>query len=92
MQPRNLLAAAGAELELEDVAAGADVDDEALVDGVLLTLDVLLPQAASSRLATAAAAVVTNAVCFTVSSTGPRLLPRAQASRGFPPEPRLPAD
>jgi hypothetical protein len=63
------------------VAAGVFVADGAL--------DVLLPQAAISRLAAAAAAVVINAVCLTVSSTGPGLS-GAQASRGSPHGPDCP--
>jgi len=64
MQPRNLRAAAAA-LEL----AGAADELVAPADGAL---DELLPQAASSRL-TAAVAAVIKAVCLTVSSTGPGL-------------------
>jgi hypothetical protein len=91
MQPRNFAAAAAGaelELELEGVAAGAD-DDEVLVDGVvLLGLDELLPQPAISRLAAAAAAAVTNAVCFTVSSTGPScyLVPRRHGASPHGPD------
>jgi hypothetical protein len=72
MHPRNLL-----EVEAPVVL---DVGDEAAAEfdvlGVVLdeALDELLPQAASSRhvLAAAAAAVI-NAVCLTVSSSGPGL-------------------
>jgi hypothetical protein len=89
MQPRNLLDAAAVLVpELEVVGAAADDDVE--LDGVLeLGLDVLLPQAAISRLAAAAAAVVINAVCLTVSSTGPGCA-GAQASRGTPHGPDCP--
>jgi hypothetical protein len=52
-----------------DALAGAELD--ALAAGVLLTLDVLLPHAASSRAVTPAAAAVINAVCLTISSTEP---------------------
>ncbi|HWG00333.1 MAG TPA: hypothetical protein VG164_00605 [Trebonia sp.] len=68
MQPRNLpLADPPAPPELLPVpAVGEELDEpDELDDGAL---DVLVPQAASSTL-TAAAAAVINAVCFTVSST-----------------------
>jgi hypothetical protein len=61
-----------------DAAAGLDAlvlaEVDAAAAGVLLellTLDVLLPHAASSRAVTPAAAAVINAVCFTISSTEP---------------------
>jgi len=69
MQPRNLAPDAAAVL---DVLALAEV--AALAAGVLLellTLDVLLPHAAISRVAAPAAAAVINAVCLTISSTEP---------------------
>jgi hypothetical protein len=82
-------------VELDEVV-GAGADDDGDDDaGVLVpadgALDVLLPQAATSRLAAAAAAVVINAVCFTVSSTGTRLC-RCPGVTGLPPRPRLPED
>jgi hypothetical protein len=70
------------------VVAGADVAAE--VGVAAGALDVLLPQAATSRLA-AAAAVVMNAVCLTVSSTGPGFA-GCPGVTGLPPRPRLPAD
>jgi hypothetical protein len=80
MQPRNLavvdagavldaLVVAGALAELDVAVLAAGV----LAAGVLLTLDELLPQAASSRVAAPATAAVINAVCFTVSSQWIRL-------------------
>jgi hypothetical protein len=69
------------EVEVE-VGDDAGADDDELAVGVLVAagaLDVLLPQAATSRLAAAAAAVVINAVCLTVSSTGPGFAGYAQA-------------
>jgi hypothetical protein len=88
MQPRN---------ELPDAAAGLDDvagADEAAADVVVLVdagaLDVLLPHAAITRLAAAAAAAAINAECFTVSSTG-RGCAGAQARRVLP-QPRLPED
>jgi hypothetical protein len=74
MQPRNLAPDAAAGL---DALVLAEVD--ALAAGVpleLLTLDVLLPHAASSRAVTPAAAAVINAVCLTISSTGQLPSPR----------------
>jgi len=71
MQPRNLAPVAAAGL---DALVLAEVD--ALAAGVLLTLDVLLPHAASSRAVTPAAAAVINAVCLTISSTGQLPSPR----------------
>jgi hypothetical protein len=62
-----------AELGLDALAAGA--------------LEELLPQAASSRLVTDAAAAVINAVCLTVSS---RPDCRSLGVTGLPPKPRLP--
>jgi hypothetical protein len=70
MQPRNELPAAAGLLAAADVDAGAD---EAAADVVVVAagaLDVLLPQAAITRLAATAAAAAINAECFTVSSTG----------------------
>jgi hypothetical protein len=74
--------------------AGADVAgaDDAAADVVLVAagaLDVLLPHAAITRLAAAAAATVNNADFFTVSSTG--RVCGAQARRDAP-QPRLPED
>jgi hypothetical protein len=91
MQARNDEPAAPPPVE---VAVGdvAGADDVAADVGELVAAggaDVLLPQAAISRLAAAAAAVVINAVCLTVSSTGPGL-PGAQASRGSPHGPDCP--
>jgi hypothetical protein len=61
MQPTKLLPdAAGAELECDGLD---ELDDGAL--------DELEPQAAIVRLVAAIAAAAINAVCFTVSSTGP---------------------
>jgi hypothetical protein len=74
MQPRSLAPdAAGLDaLELAEV--------DALAAGVLLellTLDVLLPHAAISRVAAPAAAAVINAVCLTISSTEPDAVAQA---------------
>jgi hypothetical protein len=69
MHPRNLLEVeAPVVLDVVDEAAG-ELDVVVLV----LVLDELLPQAASSRHVLAAAAAVINAVCLTVSSSGPGL-------------------
>jgi hypothetical protein len=71
MQPRNELAAAVL-VEL-DVAGGADVAAEVgdvVVVVAVGALDELLPHAATTRVAAAAAATAINAECFTVSSTG----------------------
>jgi hypothetical protein len=90
MQARNEPDAAPVEVEVAaGVVAGADVAAEVGVDAG--ALDVLLPQAATSRLAAAAAAVVINAVCLTVSSTGPGFA-GCPGVTGLPPRPRLPAD
>jgi hypothetical protein len=67
-------------------AAGADAD--VLLD--VGALDELLPHAAISKLAAAAAAVAINAVFFTVSSPGPGLC-RCPGLEGRP-QPRLPED
>jgi hypothetical protein len=75
MQPRSLAPVAAL---VPDVLALAEVD--ALAAGVvleLLTLDVLLPHAASSRAATPAAAAEINAVCLTISSTEPVAIAQA---------------
>jgi hypothetical protein len=78
MQPRNLPEAEGLDVPVEL----PELDElDPFADGAL---DVLLPHAASSTLAVAAAAVI-NAVCLTVSSRLPE--PRR---RGGPPWPRLP--
>src|SRR6204780_3431041 len=69
MQPRSLAPGAAAVL---DALVLTEVD--ALAAGVLLgllTLDVLLPHATSSRVAAPAAAAEINAVCLTISSTEP---------------------
>jgi hypothetical protein len=90
MQPRNELPAAAGLLAAADVDAGAD---EAAADVVVVVaagaLDVLLPQAAMTRLAATAAAAVINAEYFTVSST--KRSCGAQARRDAP-QPRLPGD
>jgi len=65
MHPRDEVLAAPAVL---DAAADVAAELVALAAGAL---DELLPHAASSRLVAAAAAVAINAVCLTVSSTGP---------------------
>ena len=57
------------------------VGDGALL--VVLTLDVLLPHAAISRVAAPAATTVANEVCLTVSSTGPDCQ-RPGLTRAFP--------
>ncbi len=59
-------------LDVVDEAAG---ELDALVPVLALdeALDELLPQAASSKQVLAAAAAVINAVCLTVSSSGPGL-------------------
>src|ERR1700749_379070 len=70
MQPRNLapLAAPAVLDALLLAELGAAAAGELLE---LLTLDVLLPHAASSRAVTPAAAAGINAVCLTISSTEP---------------------
>jgi hypothetical protein len=78
MQPRNL-----PEAEALDVPVELDELDP-FADGAL---DVLLPHAASSTLAVAAAAVI-NAVCLTVSSTAPGC--RSPGAAGVPPGPDCP--
>jgi hypothetical protein len=74
MQPRNLVVAAGAdELAAADVlGAAAELDVAGALDAAgVVTLDVLLPQAATSRAAApAATTVAANEVCLTVSSPG----------------------
>jgi hypothetical protein len=83
MQPVNELPEALAGLEAAaDVAAGLELDAPAAG-----ALEELLPQAASSRLVTDAAAAVINAVCLTVSS---RPDCRSPGVTGLPPKPRLP--
>jgi len=77
MQPRKLPPAAAA-LVAADV--GLDVLDGALVE--------LLPHAASTKLTAAVAAADINAVCFTVSSTGPGC--RVPRHHGTPPSPDCP--
>jgi hypothetical protein len=73
MQPRNDEPDAAAGLDVLDAGVDAAAADEVvLVDAG--ALDVLLPQAAITRLAATAAAAAINAECFTVSSTG-RVVP-----------------
>jgi hypothetical protein len=73
MHPRNLAPVAAPVVLDALVLALALVEVDALAAGVLpeLTLDELLPHAASSRVAAPAAAAVINAVCLTISSTEP---------------------
>jgi len=75
------------EVEVE-VAAGADVVAELVAAGGVV---VLLPQAAISRVVTAAAAVPINAVCLTVILHWTRLC-RCPGVTELPPKPRLPED
>jgi hypothetical protein len=83
MQPVNELLEAPAGPE-----AAADVAAEpGLVAVAAGALEVLLPQAASSRLVAAAATVVINAVCLTVSS---RPDCRSPGVTGLPPSPDCP--
>src|SRR3984885_11479500 len=73
MHPRSLLEVdAPVVLDVVDEAV-AELDALVLVLVVDEALDELLPQAASSRHVLAAAAAVNNAVCLTVSSSGPGL-------------------
>jgi hypothetical protein len=73
MQPRSLaVVEAPVVLELVDEAA-AELDALVLALVVDEALDELLPQAASSKQVLAAAAAAINAVCLTVSSSGPGL-------------------
>jgi hypothetical protein len=73
MHPRNLaVVEAPVVLELVDEAA-AELDALVLALVVDEALDELLPQAASSKQVLAAAAAAINAVCLTVSSSGPGL-------------------
>jgi hypothetical protein len=75
MHPRNLLVVE-ALLVLDEVAeAAGELDVLVLVPVLALdeALDELLPQAASSKQVLAAAAAAINAVCLTVSSSGPGL-------------------
>jgi hypothetical protein len=74
MQPTKLL---------PDAAAGLDAECDGLDELEDGALDELEPHAAIARLAAAIAAADINAVCFTVSSTGPGCrLPR---HHGTPP-------
>jgi len=77
MQPRKLLPAAAPVAPVLPVAAAlddaVDADDEVLDDEG--ALDELLPHAAISKLAAAAAAVVINPVFLTVSSPRPGVPP-----------------
>jgi len=77
MHPRNLPEVeALVVLDALDEAAG-ELDALALALALVLVvdeaLDELLPQAASSKQVLAAAAAAINAVCLTVSSSGPGL-------------------
>jgi hypothetical protein len=73
MHPSNLLEVdAPVVLDVLDEAAG-ELDALALGLVVDEALDELLPQAASSKQVLAAAAAAINAVCLTVSSSGPGL-------------------
>jgi hypothetical protein len=75
MHPRNLLEVeALVVLDALDEAEG-ELDALVLAPGLVVdeALDELLPQAASSKQVLAAAAAAINAVCLTVSSTGPGL-------------------
>jgi hypothetical protein len=85
MQPRNLLVVDAPLVEVE-VAAGADVVAELVDPGALV---VLLPQAAISRVVTAAAAVPIKAVCLTVILHWTRLC-RCPGVTGLPPSPDCP--
>jgi hypothetical protein len=65
MQPRNLPVVEADDVELLD--AGAELDElaaGALVMGLLVALDELLPHAAMSRLAAPAATAATHGVCL----------------------------
>jgi hypothetical protein len=83
MHPRKEVLEAPAVLDA--VAEAAAELDVLVADGAL---DELLPHAASSRLVAAAAAAVINAVCLTVSSTGPGC--RSPGITGLPPGPDCP--
>jgi hypothetical protein len=73
MHPRNLpVVEAPVVLDVLDEAAG-ELDALVLALVVDEALDELLPQAASSKQVLAAAAAAINAVCLTVSSSGPGL-------------------
>jgi hypothetical protein len=73
MQPRSLpVVEAVLVLDVVGEAAG-ELDVLVLVLGLDEALDELLPQAASSKQVLAAAAAAINAVCLTVSSSGPGL-------------------
>jgi hypothetical protein len=73
MHPRNLLVVE-ALLVLDEVAeAAGELDVLVPVLALDEALDELLPQAASSKQVLAAAAAAINAVCLTVSSSGPGL-------------------
>src|ERR1700728_1318060 len=77
MQPRNLADVDAPVLLLDALVLG--LAERVLLE--LLTLDELLPHAASSRVAAPApaAAAVINAVCRTISSTGSVAQPRPAA-------------
>jgi hypothetical protein len=92
MHPRSLpVVEAPVVLDVVDEAAG-ELDALVLVLVLALdeALDELLPQAASSKHVLAAAAAVINAVCFTVTSSGPGL-PEIGTTELSPPH-RLPGD
>jgi hypothetical protein len=74
MHPSNLLVVEAPVLDVLAEAAG-ELDVLVLVLALALdeALDELLPQAASSKQVLAAAAAANNAVCLTVSSSGPGL-------------------
>jgi hypothetical protein len=73
MHPRTLLVVE-ALLVLDEVAeAAGELDVLVPVLALDEALDELLPQAASSKQVLAAAAAAINAVCLTVSSSGPGL-------------------
>jgi hypothetical protein len=86
MQPRSL-PVVEAVLVLDVLGeAAAELDALVLVLAFTLdeALDELLPQAASSKQVLAAAAAAINAVCLTVSSSGPGL-PELGITRRHPP-------
>jgi hypothetical protein len=87
MQPRSLLPAAAPVAVLPPAGVLDEADDVVVDDGAL---DELVPHAAITRLAAAAAAAAINAVLFTVSSPGPGLY-RCPGLEGCP-QPRLPED
>jgi hypothetical protein len=85
MHPRNLLVVE-ALLVLDEVAeAAGELDVLVPVLALDEALDELLPQAASSKQVLAAAAAAINAVCLTVSSSGPGLPELGITGRHHPP-------